>query len=90
MGLKALRVTRPERPVREVREGRYRHYKGQEYEVIAVAKHTETGEYFVVYRALYGDYAIWVRPRDMFLSNVQLNGHDVPRFEYVGRQTALR
>lgn len=62
----------------------YRHYKGQHYEVIAIARHSETGEYLVVYRALYGEHAIWVRPRDMFFGTVHVNGHEVPRFEYIG------
>ncbi|MGQ0650854.1 MAG: DUF1653 domain-containing protein [Betaproteobacteria bacterium] len=69
-----------------MKTGRYRHYKGKEYEVLAVAKHTESGEYVVVYRALYGDYALWVRPREMFLGTVQVHGQEVPRFEYIGRR----
>ena len=64
--------------------GRYRHYKGNEYEVIGVARHSETLEELVVYRALYGDHGLWVRPREMFEETVELNGQRVPRFEFVG------
>jgi len=60
--------------------GRYRHYKGKDYEVIAVAKHSETLEYMVVYRALYGDSAVWVRPLSMFTETVDVEGKTVPRF----------
>ncbi|MFA5086806.1 MAG: DUF1653 domain-containing protein [Candidatus Paceibacterota bacterium] len=64
--------------------GKYKHYKGNEYEVIGVAKHTETLEEFVVYRALYGDRDLWVRPLEMFTEEVEFEGRLVPRFEYVG------
>jgi hypothetical protein len=60
--------------------GKYRHYKGKEYEVIGIAKHSETLEELVVYRALYGDGQIWVRPLKMFLEEVEVNGQKVPRF----------
>jgi hypothetical protein len=65
------------------RPGRYRHYKGQEYEVLAEAAHTETGEVFVVYRALYGDQSVWIRPRAMFCESVQAQGKLLPRFALV-------
>lgn len=64
--------------------GRYRHYKGSEYEVIGIAKHSETEEQLVVYRALYGDYSLWVRPLSMFVETVELGQLRVPRFAYVG------
>lgn len=64
--------------------GKYRHYKGNEYEVLGVAKHTETLEEMVVYRALYGDGQIWVRPVEMFLEEVEREGKKVSRFEYLG------
>jgi len=60
--------------------GRYRHYKNKEYEVIAVAKHSETLEDMVVYRALYGEGGIWVRPLSMFEETVMVNGKEIPRF----------
>jgi len=63
-----------------VSPGRYRHYKGQEYEVIGCARHSETEEEVVVYRALYGDRGLWVRPVAMFVEQVQLGGKSVPRF----------
>ncbi len=64
--------------------GRYRHYKGGEYEVIGVARHSETGEQLVVYRPLYNDTGLWVRPLAMFLETVTHNGETVPRFAYTG------
>lgn len=67
-----------------VRRGRYRHYKGNEYEVIDVACHSETEEEMVVYRTLYGDGSLWVRPFGMFIENVLVDGQMVPRFEWVG------
>lgn len=66
-----------------VKLGRYRHFKGNEYEVIAVANHSETLEPMVVYRALYGDGGIWVRPLSMWNETVELNGVKQKRFIYV-------
>ena len=63
-----------------VKPGRYRHYKGNEYEVIGCARHSETEEEFVVYRALYGDRGLWVRPSAMFMEEVLIEGKRVPRF----------
>ena len=60
--------------------GRYRHYKGNEYEVIGEGVHTETEERFVVYRGLYKPYTIWLRPYDMFFSSAIINNEEVPRF----------
>ena len=60
--------------------GRYRHYKGGEYEVMGVARHSETGEPLVVYRPLYADNGWWVRPHAMFFGDVQVDGHPVRRF----------
>jgi hypothetical protein len=61
--------------------GRYRHYKGRLYQVIGSARHSETLAPLVVYRPLYGEGALWVRPHAMFFEAVQVNGHSVPRFE---------
>jgi len=60
--------------------GRYRHYKGRDYEVIGVARHSETLEPVVVYRPLYGEGALWVRPHAMFVGSVVVDGVEVPRF----------
>ncbi len=70
--------------------GRYRHYKGKDYEVIGCARHSETEEEFVVYRALYGDHGLWVRPKAMFLEGVLVDGRFVPRFRFVGSDPAGR
>lgn len=67
----------------KVRLGKYRHYKGKEYEVIGIAKQSETLEEMVVYKALYGDGQLWVRPLAMFLEDVDIDGKKVPRFAYV-------
>ncbi|HHF0526755.1 TPA: DUF1653 domain-containing protein [Legionella anisa] len=64
-----------------IKKGIYRHYKGNLYEVIDVAKHSESLEDMVVYRALYGDFELWVRPLKMFLENIELNGEVHKRFE---------
>jgi hypothetical protein len=67
-----------------MRPGRYRHYKGGEYEVQGVARHSETGELLVVYTPLYGEGGLWVRPLGMFSEIVHRDGRDQPRFEYIG------
>ncbi|MEP1447899.1 MAG: DUF1653 domain-containing protein [Paraglaciecola sp.] len=63
--------------------GRYRHYKGNEYEVIGVAKHSEDETQLVVYRPLYGERGLWVRPLDMFVEEVKLGEEYVPRFKFI-------
>lgn len=65
--------------------GLYRHYKGGDYEVLGVATHSETGESLVVYRCLYGEYGLWVRPLAMFQESVQVGGEDIPRFVFLGK-----
>jgi hypothetical protein len=67
--------------------GRYRHYKGKEYTVIGVARHSETQEEMVVYRQEYGDQSLWVRPKAMFTETVDVNGRMLPRFLYLGLMT---
>lgn len=71
---------------RHIKIGKYRHFKGKEkeYQVLGVAKHSETSEELVVYKKLYDDYSLWVRPLSMFLEEVEFNGTKVPRFEYIG------
>ena len=63
--------------------GRYRHYKGRDYVVIGVAQHSETGEALVVYRPDYGDRGLWVRPLEMFIESVWVDGQQQPRFQWV-------
>ncbi|MGH8494372.1 MAG: DUF1653 domain-containing protein [Moraxellaceae bacterium] len=67
-----------------LRPGRYRHYKGKDYAVMHVARHSETEELLVVYRTLYDEFSWWVRPYDMFTGEVSIAGKFVPRFCYVG------
>lgn len=71
-------------PQRTIKKGQYKHYKGKEYEVIALARHSETLEELVIYRALYGAHELWVRPLKMFVEKVEINGKRVSRFEYIG------
>src|ERR1700677_1668776 len=63
--------------------GRYRHYKGNEYSVLGVARHSETLEELVVYRQEYGEHGLWVRPKAMFMETVIVNGQKVPRFQHM-------
>ena len=74
--------------MKEVKLGKYQHYKGKFYEVVGIARHSETLEELVVYRALYeskdfGKNAWWIRPKKMFLENVVVNGKEVPRFKFI-------
>lgn len=69
--------------------GKYEHYKGKPYEVIGLARHSETLEELVVYKALYdsdefGKNALWARPKNMFFEMVNIEGREIPRFRYVG------
>lgn len=63
--------------------GIYKHYKGNLYRVIGLARHTETGEELVTYQSLYGDFGLWARPRAMFEEIIQVNGKETPRFEFL-------
>lgn len=69
-----------------LKTGKYKHYKGKEYEVIGIARHSETLEELVVYRALYQNEGenLWVRPLKMFLEEVEIEGKKMPRFEFLG------
>ena len=67
-----------------IKLGKYRNFKGNEYEVIAIAKHSETLEEMVVYKALYGDGDIWVRPAKMWDETIERDGKTFKRFEYIG------
>ena len=68
-----------------IKPGRYRHFKGREYEVLGVARHSETEEELVVYRALYGDFGLWVRPVSMWNETVERDGKAFRRFTYIGQ-----
>ena len=68
----------------EIKLGKYRHFKGKEYEVIGIAKHSETLEPMVIYRALYGEGGLWVRPAEMWDEIVERDGERFPRFAYIG------
>lgn len=68
----------------EIKLGKYRHFKGNEYEVIGIANHSETLEKMVVYRALYGEKEIWVRPARMWDEEITRDGKTFKRFEYIG------
>jgi len=64
--------------------GTYRHFKGKNYKVVMIAKHSETLEEYVVYQALYGEKGMWVRPLTMFEESIEVSGNIVKRFEYIG------
>ncbi|HEO99412.1 MAG: DUF1653 domain-containing protein [Campylobacterales bacterium] len=68
----------------KLKKGRYRHYKGNEYEVLDTARHSETEERMVIYRTCYGDRSMWVRPYGMFVEKVEVDGKMVERFSYIG------
>lgn len=74
----------------EITPGRYRHFRGQEYQVYSLAKHSETGETLVVYRCLYGDFSLWVRPLELFLSAVEEAGGSRPRFELISADEGVQ
>ena len=74
-------------PEMTIAPGRYRHFKGNEYEVIGVARSSETQEPFVVYRALYGEGGLWIRPLAMFAGTVERDGAKLLRFERLGEDS---
>lgn len=67
-----------------LKPGKYEHFKGKQYEVLGIAKHSETLEELVAYRALYGEMDLWVRPLENFLETTEKDGNKVPRFKYIG------
>ena len=69
----------------ELKKGKYRHFKGNEYELIDIALHSETMEPMVVYRALYGENGLWVRPASMWNEFIDRDGYPGPRFQYLGK-----
>ena len=68
----------------EIRKGKYRHFKGNEYEVIGTARHSQTLEEMVVYKTLYGEGGLWVRPASMWNETVERDGKTYQRFEFIG------
>lgn len=68
-----------------IKLGRYRHFKGNEYLVVGIAKHSESLQEMVVYKALYGDGGLWVRPAEMWEEVIERNGEKIKRFEYIGQ-----
>mgnify|MGYP002512523213 FL=1 len=68
----------------EIKKGKYRHFKGNEYEVIGIAKHSETLEEMVIYKALYGEGGLWIRPKSMWNETVERDGKIYKRFEFIG------
>ncbi len=68
----------------QIRLGKYRHFKGMEYEVLGIASHSETLEPMVVYRALYGEGGLWVRPAAMWTEEVHRGDYQGPRFQFIG------
>ncbi|MDD9890299.1 MAG: DUF1653 domain-containing protein [Gammaproteobacteria bacterium] len=67
----------------DIPRGKYRHYKNKEYELIDIVHHSETQEPLVLYRALYGDFGLWVRPLDMFFETIEIDGKLVNRFQHI-------
>lgn len=67
-----------------MKTGLYKHYKGNTYEVIGVARHSEDETDLVVYRPTYGERDLWVRPLAMFTESVEINGKEIPRFAFIG------
>lgn len=70
----------------ELKIGKYRHFKGNEYQLLGVATHSETMEPMVVYRALYGEKGLWVRPAAMWTETINHDGYHGPRFQYIGSE----
>ncbi|MBS7661252.1 DUF1653 domain-containing protein [Pseudomonas lalucatii] len=73
----------------QLQPGLYRHYKGPEYRVFGVARHSESEQQMVVYQALYGDYGLWVRPLEMFCEEVVVEGKTLPRFALIRAETPV-
>lgn len=69
-----------------MKTGIYKHYKGNRYKVIGIAKHSETLEELVVYQQLYGEMGLWVRPLTMFNESVEIEGKQMPRFEWLSNE----
>ena len=79
----SLRIIKSVMENNQIVLGKYQHFKGKEYEVLGVGKHSETLEDYVVYRALYGEHGLWIRPFKMFIETVEVEGKQVPRFRLI-------
>lgn len=66
-----------------IEKGIYRHFKGNKYQVIDIVRHSENQQYMVLYQALYGDHGLWVRPLQMFIEEIEVEGQKRPRFELI-------
>ena len=82
-----MRVVMTDQQKPEIQPGKYRHFKGAEYQILGLTRHSETEAWLVSYRCLYGDYSYWVRPLELFNEWVKVEGVERPRFEYVGEVT---
>ena len=69
-----------------IKRGIYKHYKGNLYEVLSTGRHSETEEWMVIYRTLYDDGSIWIRPYEMFIEDIKINGETLARFTYMGKK----
>ncbi|MBS9777258.1 MAG: DUF1653 domain-containing protein [Gammaproteobacteria bacterium] len=76
--------------MKSIPNGTYRHYKGNLYEVLGTARHSETQEWHVIYKTCYGDFSTWIRPLSMFIETVEINGKIIPRFEHIENKTTIR
>ena len=70
---------------KRIKRGIYRHYKGNLYQVLSTGRHSETEEWMVIYKTLYGDASIWIRPFDNFIEEVEVDGKKQKRFTYMGK-----
>ncbi|BDS11442.1 DUF1653 domain-containing protein [Aureispira anguillae] len=70
----------------QLKTGKYQHYKGKYYKVISTARHSETLETFVVYQQLYGNFSLWIRPYDMFVEQLLIDGKTIQRFKFIAEE----
>ena len=79
-------IMKTKNKIQTIQLGIYKHYKGNLYEVLSTARHSETEEWMVIYRVLYEDASVWVRPYDMFTEIIEMDGKQVERFAYMGKK----